>query len=231
MFDDKLYIEFKSAGPLISVTGNALPTGIIINLNEDDIDKILYPTPEKFSPSRDLLPFYQYQAIDRLVMSFILSKIAKQIPLDLLTEDTVLSIDGVCYNDFKYIWIEDIIKKLSARIIFDTRSQTITLYEEIGGGTVTEDHFNLPPHAIYGFVQKINEYDLAKHLLTIINKDIMENDPCWFRCSCKYNSEDCGENNEGIIALAKKISEFYTEQWEQLPGDKEDEDVDEDDES
>lgn len=214
MIDETLYIEFDTVRNKLIASGNALPTGQVLGFRYEDLEKIIYPTPERICPDRNMLEFYEHQANDKLALDYIYRMLAKYIPISLLTQDVVYIKDGVSYNDFIESWWSDIVDSYKIIITFNASEQSIHVLNPIH---CTEDVFSIRPNMIYGFIQKIKDNDLAMYILRLISympgPEGVENG-IWLNCKCQFNDKEnnileLGTDNEGLIALGQKISAYY----------------------
>lgn len=234
MIDETLYIEFDTVNKKLIVRGNAVPVGKVITLEHEDLEKIIYPTPERICPDHSMFDFYENQANDRLAMDYIYRLIAEYIPIELLTQDVVYVKDGVSYSDFKQSWLSDIVNSYKIIISYNVNEKTIRVINPIDE---TEDSITLTPHMMYGFAQKITGNDLAMYILRLISympgAEGVESG-IWLNCKCQWKEGEaveqifnCGTDNEGLIALGKKISSCFNGDNDpiEMPDEPEDEEV------
>lgn len=204
--DTRTFIEFDTNANHIKVSGAMLLNDVIINLEKKPIKDILYGEYKcvYYGKSKywDILPQ------NLISLSMIYELITEELPVALLAQDVAFVIDGICYDDWREMWLDKIREAYQTHIQFNSRFNTLKVTDLLTKSTKT---IFIDEHVACKLMSAPNEDEAADIILETIGcKDRIGT---WSKikliCSTFFDKEDLGTDNDGLRALGEKLYTYY----------------------
>lgn len=204
--DTRTFIEFDTNANQIKVSGVMLPDTLIIELDRNSISSILYG--EYRNVYYDKGKYWNDLSQDLASLNMIYALLAERIPYAILAQDVAFVVDGICYDDWREMWLNKIRETYQTRIQFNSRFNILKVNDLLNKSSKT---FFIDESIACKLMSMTNEDEAIDIILTAIGRQdrVKSSSKIRLICSAAFDKEDLGIDNDGLRELAHKLYTYY----------------------